>query len=187
MYYQAVVTREGKDWLAEFPDCPGCQTFAKSEAELAAMALEALTGWMESSIEHGDVPSRPVIRQRAPRGAKLLRVDLPTRLEVALLVRWARSDDGLTQGDLAKRMGVSQQQVAKLERPNANPSIETLARLATALGRRLDLKLDLARAEAGTGGRGRAPSKASLKEMPEVDFTRAKVQRNPYAARIGAK
>jgi len=33
----------------------------------------------------------------------------------------------------------------------------------------------------------RAPSRESLKEMPEVDFTRAKVQRNPYAARIGAK
>jgi len=75
-------------------------------------------------------------------------------------------------------------EVAKLERPNANPSIETLARLATALGRRLDLKLDLARPEAGTGGRGRAPSKASLREIPEVDFSRAKVQRNPYAARL---
>src|SRR5579859_889297 len=28
------------------------------------------------------------------------------------------------------------------------------------------------------------PSKASLKEMPEVDFTTARVQKNPYAARI---
>jgi hypothetical protein len=28
------------------------------------------------------------------------------------------------------------------------------------------------------------PSKASLKEMPEVDFTKVKVRRNPHAARI---
>jgi hypothetical protein len=28
------------------------------------------------------------------------------------------------------------------------------------------------------------PSEASLKEIPEVDFTRARVRRNPYAARI---
>jgi hypothetical protein len=28
------------------------------------------------------------------------------------------------------------------------------------------------------------PSKASLKEMPEVDFTKARVIRNPHAARI---
>ncbi len=30
----------------------------------------------------------------------------------------------------------------------------------------------------------REPSKASLKEMPEVDFAEARVRRNPYAARI---
>lgn len=28
------------------------------------------------------------------------------------------------------------------------------------------------------------PSKASLKEIPEVDFAKAKVRRNPYAKRI---
>jgi hypothetical protein len=31
------------------------------------------------------------------------------------------------------------------------------------------------------------PSKASLREIPEVDFTTAKVRRNPYAARIAAE
>ena len=30
----------------------------------------------------------------------------------------------------------------------------------------------------------REPSKASLKEMPEVDFTKVRVRRNPHAARI---
>lgn len=30
----------------------------------------------------------------------------------------------------------------------------------------------------------REPSKASLRDIPEVDFKRAKVRRNPYAARI---
>jgi len=33
----------------------------------------------------------------------------------------------------------------------------------------------------------REPTKASLREMPEVDFAHAKVRRNPYAARIAAK
>ncbi len=28
------------------------------------------------------------------------------------------------------------------------------------------------------------PSEASLKEIPEVDFTKARMRRNPYAARI---
>lgn len=31
------------------------------------------------------------------------------------------------------------------------------------------------------------PSRASLREMPEIDFTSAKVRRNPYARRIAAE
>ena len=31
------------------------------------------------------------------------------------------------------------------------------------------------------------PSKASLREIPEVDFEHARVRRNPYAARIAAE
>lgn len=31
------------------------------------------------------------------------------------------------------------------------------------------------------------PSKASLREIPEVDFSSAKVRKNPYAARIAAE
>jgi len=30
----------------------------------------------------------------------------------------------------------------------------------------------------------RGPSKASLREIPEVDFSKVRVRRNPYAARI---
>ena len=33
----------------------------------------------------------------------------------------------------------------------------------------------------------RDPSRASLREMPEVDFNKAKVRRNPYAERVGAE
>ena len=35
--------------------------------------------------------------------------------------------------------------------------------------------------------RTREPSKASLREIPEVDFEHARVRRNPYAARIAAR
>jgi hypothetical protein len=30
----------------------------------------------------------------------------------------------------------------------------------------------------------RPPSRASLREIPEIDFSKAKVRRNPYAARV---
>ena len=38
-----------------------------------------------------------------------------------------------------------------------------------------------------TGKKPRGPSRASLREMPEVNFDQAKVRRNPYALRIAAE
>lgn len=35
--------------------------------------------------------------------------------------------------------------------------------------------------------RPREPSKASLREIPEVDFDRARVRRNPYATRVASE
>jgi transcriptional regulator with XRE-family HTH domain len=62
-------------------------------------------------------------------------------LAVRLALRWAREDARLTQARLAKRMGVSQQAYAKLESPDANFTMETLARAAKALGLRVEVDL----------------------------------------------
>jgi transcriptional regulator with XRE-family HTH domain len=53
------------------------------------------------------------------------------------LLRAARLDAGLTQAQLAKRLGLTQPAVAKLERPDANPTVATLDRALRATGRRL--------------------------------------------------
>jgi antitoxin HicB len=123
MYYNAKLTQERGRWLVEFPDCPGCQTFGESKDEAIEMAHEALDGWLETSLEHGDVPPRPAAQRGVP-------VAVRPRLDVAIQLRWWREDLGLTQGELAKRIGVSQQQIAKLENPAANPTIDTLATIA---------------------------------------------------------
>ncbi len=57
----------------------------------------------------------------------------------AALLRDSRRRAGLTQRQLALRMGVSQAAIAKLERPEANPTFETLARALWATGHRLEL------------------------------------------------
>jgi transcriptional regulator with XRE-family HTH domain len=54
------------------------------------------------------------------------------------LVRWARTEAGLTQSNLARRLGVSQPRIARLELPGANPSLETIRRVAAALNLRLE-------------------------------------------------
>jgi DNA-binding XRE family transcriptional regulator len=60
---------------------------------------------------------------------------------VPILLRQAREAQHLTLEQLAARLGVTYQAVQKLERPGANPSIKTLAKVARALGRELEIAL----------------------------------------------
>jgi len=145
MHYDAIIRREGKYVLAEFPDCPGCQTFAGSADELASAAQDALEGWLEAHLVGRQIPPRPREQmRRAPMGAKLAHVPVRAGLAAALGVRWARQDAGLTQAELGKLAGVTQQQIAKLEDPDENPSLDTLERIAKALGRGVDVALESA-------------------------------------------
>lgn len=134
MQYTAFIYREGKYILAEFPDCPGCQTFVESGDALASAAHEALEGWLEAHLADGQIPPRPVDRKTAPAGRKLARIDVRPGLAAALLIRWAREDAKLSQKRLGARAGVSQQQIAKLEDPDENPTLETLEKVGRALG-----------------------------------------------------
>jgi transcriptional regulator with XRE-family HTH domain len=52
---------------------------------------------------------------------------------VALKVLTYRTDHGLSQRALAKKLGMTQPQVARLEASEHNPTIDTLARLAQTL------------------------------------------------------
>lgn len=54
----------------------------------------------------------------------------------------ARTRAGLTQAELAARMGTQQTAIARLEAGRTMPSITTLKRLAEATGSRLVLRLD---------------------------------------------
>ena len=57
--------------------------------------------------------------------------------EVRDLVISARSEANLTQKQLARRSGVSQANISKIENGNYHPSLSTLKRIADALGKRL--------------------------------------------------
>jgi len=140
MEYLARVTREGKYTLAEFPDCPGCQTFVGEGESIEAMAEDALAGWLASNLSRALSPSRPR-PHRTVKGSDFIHVEVPPVLAVRLELRWAREDANLTQADLAQSIGISQQQVAKLEGPDANPTLDTLQRVAEGLGRRLHVSL----------------------------------------------
>lgn len=54
----------------------------------------------------------------------------------------ARVRAGLTQAQLAQRMGTKQPVIARLEAGRRSPNVKTLRRLATATGSRLVVRLD---------------------------------------------
>ncbi len=51
----------------------------------------------------------------------------------------ARKKTGLTQKELSDITGIAQGDISKLENGNANPSIQTLKRLADGLGKKLKI------------------------------------------------
>lgn len=57
----------------------------------------------------------------------------------AALIRNSRRAAGLTQTQLARRLGTTQPVVARLESPASNPTVQTLARTLQATGQRLAL------------------------------------------------
>ncbi|MDR3190097.1 MAG: helix-turn-helix domain-containing protein [Lactobacillaceae bacterium] len=61
-------------------------------------------------------------------------VAVSTAAEIAYLMRRARLAQNISQTELAKSIGVTQGQIAKIENAQANVSIETLQRIATVLG-----------------------------------------------------
>lgn len=52
----------------------------------------------------------------------------------------ACKSSGITQKELSQKSGIAQGDISKLENGNANPSLKTLQRLASAMGKRLKIE-----------------------------------------------
>jgi ribosome-binding protein aMBF1 (putative translation factor) len=99
------------------------------------------------TIEHGGHPAfvlipieefnriRPLLEAEKARATGIPQdvVEAHILRDVPLVKGW-REHLGITQEVLAKRMGVSQAAVAKLERADAHPRTATLSKVAAALG-----------------------------------------------------
>ncbi|MFH1823837.1 MAG: helix-turn-helix transcriptional regulator [Candidatus Firestonebacteria bacterium] len=65
----------------------------------------------------------------------------PERMKVAEQIRNIRRKNGYTQKDVAKKLGVIQQYISKIEGGHENVSIDTLKRIADVFNKSLDIRL----------------------------------------------
>lgn len=111
---------------------------------------------------------REYIRKREERGPafRALREAGQPRQNVRLALIQARTAAGLTQEELARRLGTTQSAIARLERGTATPRVDTLQQLARVLGIRIEITPDMGliihqpqeQREVVTAGEASAPS-----------------------------
>ena len=65
----------------------------------------------------------------------------PERMKLAQQIRKIRIKLGYTQKDIAKKLGVIQQYISKIENGRENVSVDTLTRIADAFGKGLVIRL----------------------------------------------
>ena len=80
---------------------------------------------------------------------RLMMVTVGPLLSARIQIRNRREEFGVSQQQLANAVGVSQQAIAKIESPDANVRLQTLERVAAALGLEVDLNLIPRRAKQG--------------------------------------
>ncbi len=131
--------KQDKSYLVEFPDLPGCLTEGTSLDDAMSNAKEALTGYLASIFEREHkIPDPSKIK-----GRNVYLIEPEPEVSVPIILRKLRVKKKLTQGDIAKALGISYQAYQRLEKPGkSNPTLKTLERLAAVFNK--DLRLEFA-------------------------------------------
>lgn len=79
-------------------------------------------------------------------GITVRKKELPANLQLAQTIASARAKAGLSQTQVAALTGIDQSDISKIERRVANPSFSTLERIASALGGKLSVSIELSSA-----------------------------------------
>lgn len=92
-----------------------------------ALASEARKSWNDDARQVHDAASEVFGRE------------IRMQVLVGRQLAEARRGAGMTQPALAAASGVDQAEISRIENGNANPTLETISRLATVLGQTLQL------------------------------------------------
>lgn len=131
MIYFAKITKQADQcFLVEFPELLGCITEGDDLERAKTQAKEALDGWLASYCDRKLNIPEPNIR----RGKAYYPIEVDLSLSFAIMLRKIRKKKEMTQAQMARRVGISQQAYAKLETPSkSNPSLKTVEKITKAL------------------------------------------------------
>lgn len=136
MYYACKIVKDkAMGFVASFPDLPNVNAFGSSIGEALAMAKEAMDGAFESDLDMGLNFIYPKTEPNEKKG--LYAVELSPRIEVAYKIFEARR--GQTKSHVAKKAGMTPQAYQRFETSKGSPTVETLYKIAAALGKKLEI------------------------------------------------
>lgn len=117
-------------------DDDGSDVIAITIAEDAESARIELASGRELVLGAGEAWTRSV-RSSTPEGRSLSAAEILAQIDGPTLgarIRTLRLGAGLTQAELARRTGIHRPNIARVEAGRHTPSLETIARLAAAIG-----------------------------------------------------
>lgn len=123
-------------FVVTFRDIPEAITQGDTKEEAAAMAKDVLVSAMDFYFEDRRSVPPP---SAAKRGEEL--IELPASIAAKVLLLNELIASGITNVELARRMGTRPQEVQRIVDLSHATKIDTVAAALAALGKRLDLRV----------------------------------------------
>ena len=126
--------QEEKVYNVRFPDLPGCFTYGETIDEAKSMAKEALTGYLQSV----DARKMRLSDPSKLKGDDVIYIEPETPVAFAIWLRKQREALGLSQSDVAKKLGIKYQTYQRIESPSkTNPTLKTIMRVEKVFNQKL--------------------------------------------------
>ncbi|MER2529267.1 MAG: helix-turn-helix domain-containing protein [Candidatus Competibacter denitrificans] len=135
-YPYTLELQEGGGYVVQLVDFEEGFTEGSTEEEAAFNAAEVLSLVIEQRLADGRAIPLP-----SPGEGRSVAYP-QARVQVALLLRKTREEQGRTLAEMARALQTSWPSAQRLEQATANPTLKQLERAAAALGKRLSITLD---------------------------------------------
>lgn len=135
--YPVRITKEGRAFLAQFPDVPIAHTFGDSKEECLKNALDALeTAFIAMMSDRSNIPEP----SRIKRGMES--VTLPALAEAKIFLYREMLAADLRKAELARRLGWHKPQVDRLLDLRHDSRLDQIEQAFAALGKRVRIAIE---------------------------------------------